>query len=216
MKKRSAAWGLALALSLPIPWFRKPERSRSWGGISRVVVNRALNRQVKVAQLAQVNFKDFLYRVYPTPASDIGISHGPLIAGPLSLPVTGGHYSLRQGDQSLNFQIYRTRLVPLPRAPGGMAALAFGILYQGEGSESCAGIVQEYDFARGKLILVEQFSYNCRGGGSAEYLPRQRRLHISSSHYALGDRLCCPSLSDQMDFELDGDRSRAKNVDLAD
>lgn len=206
-------WLMAMSLLLlPIPWFRHTEASRSWGGISRVVVNRLLVRDPRAKSLAQVDFRNFLYHLYPTPAADIGNSRTPLIPAGLRLQVEDGEYSHRNGDHPLDFRLYRTQLVKLPRAPGGVAELTFGILFHGRRSRTCAGVVQEYEWRTGKLALLDQFTYNCHGGGSAQFLAAKRQLRIKSAHYALGDQLCCPSLDDQVDFVLDGIRAQARNI----
>ncbi len=207
--------GLAALLLMPIPWFKRTERSRSWGGISRVVVGRFLARPVNAPDLFHVDFKNFLYRIYPTPPADTGMSHKPLIATPLALPVVNGNYSQRVDGTPIEFQIYHLQGVLAPRAPGGKAVLTFGILFSGRRSRTCAGVVQEYAWQQGKLALLNQITYNCRGGGSAEFLATRQRLRINSAHYAMGDRLCCPSLNDRVDFVLDGLDAHATHIRLA-
>ena len=213
MKKRF--WpGCVLILAL-LAWGIRRPYARHWGGITHEGLEYVLPLAHPAAGIAQVPFANMPVYIYPTPRTRIGEGRGAWVRNALTLPLEDGSYSHDLNGKPVDFRLYRSQIISLPYAYGnGQAALNFGTLFYGRHTQACVGVVQLLEMRRGKLLLMDQFTYNCMGGGRVTYHPRQRSLHIHSPHYAAGDRLCCPSLDDRAHFSLDGRRAHSGGIKL--
>lgn len=207
----------AVLLLAATAWAAAPT-ARDFGGIHFAAPNAVI--LAAAPPWSRVDFRNFTYQLFPTEAaldlSKAGVPPlGPTPESPLAVPVRDGVYvAAAEGQPRVEFQILKTTLATLPRAPEKRAAIVFAILYVGALRPVCTGVVQVLEPDHGAIKLADQFTFDCRGGLSATYEASKRRLHIASARFAAGDPPCCPTLTDSADFKLEGDRVKAGNVDI--
>ncbi|MGH9536249.1 MAG: hypothetical protein ACRD2E_15480 [Terriglobales bacterium] len=200
-------------------WGARP-RLRRFGNITFLPLAQELAAPNPAPAVAQINFRDFTFRLYPTQdAPDPGHSGiAPFAAAgqPLVLQVRGGHFDDRENAAApLEFDIIRTSIATLPHVLNPQLAVVFGILYTGEDRPTCTGVVQTFATYQHRVWLMAQFTYNCQGGMNARYVARKHQLRIRSAVFAAGDRRCCPTLQDAVNFKMDGPRVKPSGVALA-
>jgi hypothetical protein len=179
---------------------------KSFGHITSFVLNAPLHAP-NVESLAQFPLKNFTYALYPTDALGIdGMVPGNTVTGePVLIPVVRGIYDNSQDKKNpIEFQVIKATPAALPKAPDKLALLVYSVLYSGEGLANCTGIVQVMEMDKGQLTLAQQFSYDCRGGAGADWNTKKRQLTLRAARYAPGDKKCCPSEYDMVEFKLDG------------
>ncbi len=179
---------------------------KSYGRITSFVLNAPLHAP-PLASLSQFPLQSFTYALYPTDALGIdGMVPGDSATGaPTMIPVVRGLYDHSQDEKNpFEFQVIKATPVELPKAPGKSALLVYSVLYTGKKLASCTGIVQVMELKQGRLMLAQQFSYDCRGGAGADWNAKKRQLTLRAARYAPGDRKCCPSEYDSVQFKLDG------------
>lgn|GEM_PF-2282675 len=223
--RASFSWLLAATLLLTgasaaqaqFGWLRGPGSDfKTYGRITAFHLNVPLDAP-GVSSLKDFPLQDFTYVLYPTAGSGAeGMIPGNTETGaPLSIPVVRGMYD-RRSDASdpLEFEAIKADPAKLPKAPGGEALLVYSVLYSGRDLANCTGIVQVLERDQGKLMLADQFSYDCRGGAGAEWNVQKRQLTIRSARYSLGDKPCCPSQYDSVVFKLDGKSVKTGDVTI--
>ncbi len=179
---------------------------KSYGRITSFLLNAPLHSP-PLASLAQFPLKSFTYALYPTDALGIdGMVPGDAATGePTMIPVERGLYDHSQDEKNpFEFQVIKATPAELPKAPGRQALLVYSVLYTGQSLANCTGIVQVMELDHGQLMLAQQFSYDCRGGAGADWNAKKRQLTLRAARYAPGDRKCCPSEYDMVQFKLDG------------
>ncbi len=179
---------------------------KTYGKITSFLLNVPLSSP-PLSSLAQFPLNHFTYVLYPTASSGAeGMVPGNTTTGePLLIPVQRGIYDHHADTGNpLEFQVIKDQAAVLPQAPGKQGLLVYTVLYTGDRLANCTGVVQLLEIERGKLILADQFSYDCRGGAGAEWDAHKRQLTIRSARYSLGDQSCCPSRYDSVVFKLDG------------
>ncbi|HWG38555.1 MAG TPA: hypothetical protein VN690_12635 [Terriglobales bacterium] len=170
-----------------------------------------------VASLEAFPLQDFTYVLYPTAGSGAeGMIPGNTETGaPISIPVVRGIYDHRNDPTNpIEFEAIKADPEKLPKAPGGEALLVYSVLYSGKDLANCTGVVQVLERDQSKLMLADQFSYDCRGGAGAEWSAQKRQLTIRSARYSLGDKPCCPSQYDSVVFKLDGKSVKTGDVSI--
>lgn len=203
---------LAVACAGPaaaqLPFFNRGGNSgfNSYGKITSFLLNVPLASPA-LASLEQFPLKDFTYALYPTASSGAeGMIPGNTATGePLMITVARGIYDHHTDTENpIEYQIIKDDLTPLPKAPGKQGLLVYSVLYTGAKLANCTGVVQVLELEQGKLVLADQFSYDCRGGAGAEWDAHKRQLTVRSARYSFGDQPCCPSRYDSVVFKLDG------------
>lgn len=175
--------------------------------------------QPPVTNLHTLPVKEFTYALYPTAATgENGMVPGNTASGvPMMLRVRGGSYDHHLDPNPIEFDVTNSEIATrLEHAPGQIALLVYGVLYTGAGSSNCTGVVDELELKKGHLILQDQISYDCRGGGNAEYDNGSHHLTVRSARYSAGDQPCCPSSFDVVELHLNGDTIRASDVSTID
>lgn len=171
-----------------------------------------------VTSLDAVDFHNFSLALYPTDTSgsDGMVPGDPSRGLPLLVTLAQGRYAGTDATAGpIEFDLIKSEVIRLPKAPGQMLDLVSGVLYSGSNKQNCTGVMQVFEKKGSQLVVTDQISYDCRGGGSAIYDADKRRLQIQSAHYAAGDKPCCPSLFDKVDFKMDGESMKATNIQLA-
>ena len=188
-------------------WLHKASDFRTFGQITAFHLNAPLTSP-PLARLADFPAKNFTYALYATAESGAsGMVPGNTQTGaPLMIPVVRGIYDHEANTANpMEFQIIKTDPAALPKAPGKSALLVYGVLYTGDHLADCTGVVQVIELNKGKLILADQFSYDCAGGAGAEWNQSKRQLTLRAAKYVPGDKPCCPTTYDFVNFKLDGD-----------
>lgn len=203
----------------PLAALEAKNAAKTYGGITYLRLDTTL--PAPAPPLAQIDFRNFTYYLYSTQATADPARAGipphddPGVVAPFAAPVAGGMYNRRNDAvDPFEFDVIKVEMADLPRAPEKQAAIVFGIFYAGAQVPVCTGVVQVLAHNQGKIELMDQFSFDCRGGMAANYLAAKHRLHIESSVYAGGDPRCCPSLADKVDFKLDGEKAKASVLEL--
>lgn len=188
---------------------------RDFGSVALFHIAAPLPDPLPAGGLAQVDFANFTYVLYPTADSWLGGGIGGQAAKgtPIRLTLQDGSVS-RQGDQP-GAQLIKSEMIPLPKAPGREGRLIFAVLYPAHHRNACTGLVDLIQVVNGHLVATDQITYDCRGGAPIRYNKKKHRLEVASSRYSAGDDLCCPSLADKVDFKFDGRRVKAQNIRLA-
>lgn len=199
---------LALSAAAQIPFFGGGQGSgfKTYGRITSFQLDVPLSTP-PLAKLGDFPLQQFSYVLYPTAASGAdGMIPGDTASGaPLVIPVSRGIYDHHTDtDNPLEFEVIKGDTVELPKAPGKQGLLVYSVLYSGDQLANCTGVVQLMELKQGRLVLAEQFSYDCRGGAGAEWNAKKRQLTVRSARYSLGDKPCCPSRFDSVVFKLDG------------
>lgn len=200
--------GLLSPAGAQLPFFRHDNSSgfHSYGKITSFLLNAPL-ASPPLTSLAQFPLKEFTYVLYPTAATgEDGMIPGNTVTGePVMITVQNGIYDHHQDtDHPLEFQIIKDQTAELPHAPGKQGLLVYSVLYTGAQLANCTGIVQVLEMKQGKLLLADQFTYDCRGGAGAEWNAAKRQLTLRAARYSFGDKPCCPSRYDSVVFKLDG------------
>lgn len=187
---------------------------KTYGGVVDYHLGIPVDTSKPVSSLDAIDFRDFTFSLFPTG----DVARGGTVQSPdgsdrpIVVPVAGGRYDRRSDDKPIGFDVVQSQVVPLGHDPGAQAAIVFGVLYTDSQGKSCTGVVQIFEARKSKLILVDQISYDCRGGTNTHYDAKKRQLTVESARYSAGDQPCCPSLTDHVEFKLEGDRVRASNV----
>lgn len=212
-------WG-ALSLAC-LPVWAANQGPKTYGTISYLHLGKLLPASAPAPPLPQIDFRNFTFYLYPTQTDpDLSRAGIPPISAdavaPLVAPVANGIYK-RHNDTAdpFEFDVIKVEQASLPHAPGKQAAIVFGIFYAGSGTPVCTGVVQVLARREGRIEIEDQITFDCRGGMNAQYIPAKRRLHIVSAVFAAGDPRCCPSMSDTVNFKLEGDRAKASVVALS-
>jgi hypothetical protein len=188
-------------------WLHKASDFRTFGQITAFHLDAPLTSP-PLASLADFPVKNFTYALYATAESGAGgMVPGNTQSGtPLMIPVARGLYDHETNTADpMEFQIIKADPAALPKAPGKSALLVYGVLYTGDQLANCTGVVQVIELNHGKLILADQFSYDCAGGAGAEWNQSKHVLTLRAAKYVPGDKPCCPTSYDFVDFKLDGD-----------
>lgn len=201
--------GLTLAGGAQIltGWLHKSSDFRTFGRITAFHLEAPLTSP-PLASLADFPLKDFTYALYPTAESGAGgmVPGNTQTGTPMMITVTRGIYDHSHNtDNPIEFQVIKADTAALPKAPGKSALLVYSVLYTGDQLANCTGIVQMLELKQGKLLLTDQFSYDCAGGAGAEWNQDKRQLTLRAANYAPGDKPCCPTRYDFVDFKLDGE-----------
>lgn len=219
MRWRLVLSGLILVATLSAQKFfkRTPDMLKVY---ARVTV---LHLQAQLAapftDLHQFDARNFAYALYPTAAVGTnGMVPGDTATGaPMIINVRGGIYDHHMDATPVEFDITNSTLATrLEHAPGQIAQVVFGVLYTGAASANCTGVIDVIEMNRGHLILQDQVTYDCRGGGSAEFDNDNHRLTVRSAHFAVGDQPCCPSTFDVVQLHLNGESIKAEDVSTID
>jgi hypothetical protein len=187
---------------------------KSFGRITSFVLNAPLHAPA-VTSLSEFPLRNFTYALYPTDAIGIdGMVPGNSATGePLLITVARGLYDNSQDKKNpIEFQVIKDTPAALPKAPGKSALLVYSVLYSGRNLANCTGIVQVMEMKHGQLMLAQQFSYDCRGGAGADWNAKKRQLTLRAARYAPGDKKCCPSEYDMVQFKLDGKNVKTGRV----
>lgn len=218
MKVVRILWVACLAVAcLTLAWAGNDGPLQSWGSITRFHLDVPLRTPQPVTSLNSVDFHNFSLALYPTDTSgsDGMVPGDPSKGLPLLVHLSDGRYTGKDDAAGpIEFDLIKSEVVQLPKAPGQTLGLVYGVLYSGSSKQNCTGVVQIFARQNNQLIVTDQISYDCRGGGSAVYDPHKRRLKIQSARYAAGDKPCCPSLFDKADFKMDGESLKVTNVHL--
>jgi len=218
MKVVRSLWVACLAAALlTFAWAGDDGPLQSWGSITKFHLDVPLKTAQAVTSLGSLDFHNFSLALYPTDSSGTNgtVPGDPSKGLPVLVNLNHGLYAGRDAAAGpIEFDLIKSDLVRLPKAPGQALELVNGVLYSGSNKENCTGIVQIFELKGGQLLLTDQISYDCRGGGSAVYNPQKRRLAIQSARYAAGDPKCCPSLFDKVEFKMDGESMKPTNVQL--
>ncbi|MGH9466926.1 MAG: hypothetical protein ACRD1Y_06185 [Terriglobales bacterium] len=191
---------------------------KTYGKITSFLLNVPLTAP-PLSGLQQFPLKNFTYVLYPTATSGAeGMIPGNTVTGaPLQIPVRRGiddhHTDL---TDPFEFQVIKEDLAQFPKAPDKLGLLVYSVLYTGAHLVNCTGVVQLLEMNKGKLLLADQFSYDCRGGAGAEWNAHKRQLTIRSARYSFGDPPCCPSRYDSVVFKLDGKSIRTGDTTIGD
>ena len=186
----------------------------TYGGVAHLRLNLPLPLASPVKTLDDINVKQFTFEIFPTGGgAEGGTVENPADGlAPFDLTVSNGTYDHRAGDPPLELDVLSSETVAVPKAPGGQVRFVYTVLYHGREAAACTGIVQAWVMEQGKVVLTDQFSYDCRGGAGAKWVAKKHRLHVESGHFAAGDQPCCPSLVDAVDFRFEGDHIKPENV----
>lgn len=218
MKVVRILWVICVAVALlTVAWAGDDGPLQSWGSITRFHLDVPLRTPQPVTNLSTVDFQNFSLALYPTDSSGSnGMVPGDPSKGlPLLVPMQQGRYvGTNATTGAIEFDLIKSELIRLPKAPGQTLAMVSGVLYSGSNKQNCTGVVQLFESSHNQLVITDQISYDCRGGGSAVYDAHKRRLKIQSARYAAGDKPCCPSLFDKVDFKMDGESMKATNIHL--
>ncbi|MGH9476099.1 MAG: hypothetical protein ACRD1C_07175 [Terriglobales bacterium] len=198
------------AATAQLPFFNRGANSgfNSYGKITSFLLNVPL-ASPPLTSLGQFPLKSFTYALYPTASSGAeGMIPGNTTTGePQMITVERGIYDHHTDTNNpIEFQIIKDDVTELPKAPDKQGLLVYSVLYTGAKLANCTGVVQVLELEQGKLMLADQFSYDCRGGASAEWNAHKRQLTVRSARYSFGDQPCCPSRYDSVVFKLDGQR----------
>jgi hypothetical protein len=176
---------------------------RSWGGIIELHLDAAVPAPAKIQSVRDVQFSQYTFTLFPNG----GAGGSGTIAAPdgsdRPIRVHPSAEGARAGDSLPSFQLVRVTFQQFPYIPGKWLAIVNGVLYAGNQSSDCTGVVQIFKMEGGQLIVTDQITYDCRGGTSTHYDIRKRRLEVNSSRFAAGDDKCCPSFSDHVAFKVD-------------
>ncbi|MGH9415132.1 MAG: hypothetical protein ACRD01_00745 [Terriglobales bacterium] len=170
-----------------------------------------------LASLAQFPAKNYTYALYPTASSGAeGMVPGNTVSGaPLMITVAQGIYDHHQDPiNPLEFQIIKSEPAALPKAPGKRALFVYSVLYTGDNLANCTGILQVMELKKKQLVMTDQISWDCRGGGDAEWDAKKRQLTVRAARYTLGDKPCCPSRYDSVVFKMDGEKIKTGDINL--
>lgn len=214
------AAGLALAAGLTAAAWGAPPKPRQIGNITYWAIGEFMPAPNPAPPVTRIDFRNFTYRLFPTEAApdpeQAGIPAFNGAAQPLTAPVSDGHFDDRNNAQApMELDIIRREVAVLPHAPHRHMVVIFAILYTGQNTPMCTGVVQTFATAKHRLRLMEQFTYDCRGGMNAEYVAKKHQIRIRSAVFAPGDRPCCPSLQDAVNFKVDGRQVKPSDVVLA-
>lgn len=229
-QKKRTGWGrrpwFAMGLWLAVAgglasaaWASRP-KPRQIGNITYWAEAKSMPAPNPAPPVTQIDFRNFTYRLFPTEAAPDPEQAGiPAFDGegqPLAVPVSDGHFDDRNNPQApLELDIIRRDVAVLPHAPHHHMVVIFGILYTGQDTPMCTGVVQMFATAKKRLWLMAQFTYDCRGGMNAQYVAKKHQIQIRSAVFAPGDRPCCPSLQDAVNFKVDGRHVKPSDVVLA-
>jgi len=188
----------------------------TYGGVAHLRLNLPLPLTAPIKTLDGINVKQFTFEIFPTGEGvEGGTVENPTGGlGPFQVTVNNGTYDHRADNPPLELDVLNSETVSIPKAPGGQIRFVYTVLYHGREAAVCTGIVQAWTLDQGKVVLTDQFSYDCRGGAGAKWVPKKHRLHVESGHFAAGDQPCCPSLVDAVDFRFDGDHVKPENVEV--
>lgn len=218
MKVVRILWVACVAVALlTIAWAGDGGPLQSWGSITRFHLDVPVRTPQPVNNLESLDFRNFSLALYPTDSSGSNgmIPGDPSKGVPLLVSLQQGIYAgTSDGAGLIEFDLIKSEVIHLPKAPGQTLGLVYGVLYSGSNKQNCTGVVQVFELKDNQLMVTDQISYDCRGGGSAVYDAHKHRLKIQSARYAAGDRPCCPSLFDKADFKMDGEEMKATNVHL--
>ena len=207
---------VAIAL-LTIAWAGNDGPLQSWGSITRFHLDVPLRTPRPVTSLESLDFRNFSLALYTTDSSGSNgmVPGDPSKGVPLTVSLQQGIYAGNDATAGpIEFDLIRSEVIHLPKAPGQTLGLIYGVLYSGSSKQNCTGVVQVFELKNSQLLVTDQISYDCRGGGSAVYDAHKHRLKIQSARYAAGDRPCCPSLFDKADFKMDGEEMKVTNIHL--
>jgi hypothetical protein len=207
---------MAVAL-LSFAWAGDDGPLQNWGSITLFHLDVPMRTPQPVSSLEAVDFHNVSLALYPTDTSgsDGMIPGDPSKGLPLIVPLHQGVYAGTDATAGpIEFDLINSQVIRLPKAPGQKLGLVTGVLYSGSSKQNCTGVVQIFERKNNQLVVTDQISYDCRGGGSAIYDAHKRRLKIQSARYAAGDRPCCPSLFDKVDFKMNGESMKATNIHL--
>lgn len=202
---------------LSLAWAGDDGPLQSWGSITKFHLDVPLRTPQPVASLSAIDFHNFSLALYPTDTSGSNgmVPGDPSKGAPVLVNLRQGLFAGRDAAAGpIEFDLIRSQVIRLPKAPGQTLGLVYGVLYSGSNKQNCTGVVQIFELKGGALLLTDQISYDCRGGGNAVYDPAKRRLKIQSARFAAGDQPCCPSLFDKMEFKMDGESMKATNIHL--
>ena len=214
---RSLWVGCLAAALLTFAWAGNDGPLQGWGSITKFHLDVPLKTAQTVTSLASLDFHNFSLALYPTDSSGANgsVPGDPAKGLPLEVPLREGRFSGKVPPAGpIEFDLIKSEVIHLPKAPGQSLALIYGVLYSGYEKVNCTGMVQIMELRGGQLVLTDQISYDCRGGGNAVFDPKKRRLKIQSARFAAGDPKCCPSLFDKVQFKMDGEQMKPTDVHL--
>ena len=189
-------------------WLHKEQSDfRTFGRITSFELNAPLHTPKPLTSLADFPAKNFTYALYPTAGSGAGgMVPGDTVTGaPLLITVARGLWDHHlDADRPMEFQVIKTELAQLPKAPGKQGLLVYSVLYTGADLANCTGVVDLLELHGSRLLLASQFSYDCQGGAGATWDQDKRQHTLQAARYTPGDKPCCPTVYDHVVFKLDG------------
>lgn len=189
-------------------------KMKTYGGITLLPLGVYLPAPAPAPPLAQIDFRNFTYQLFATQATPDASRAG--IPEQLEAPVVDGVYNHRNAAADpFEFDVLQVVQADLPHAPDHQAAIVIGTFYAGHGTPVCTGVAQLLERRDQRVEVMDQITFDCRGGLNAHYLEKKRRLRIVSAVFVAGDPHCCPSQSDTVDFKLGGDQIKASVQALA-
>lgn len=220
---RGAGAVLAVLLTFGLPaaaqfgWLQgKSSDYQSFGKITAFHLDVPLAAPA-LSSLAEFPAKNYTYALYPTASSGAeGMVPGNTVTGaPLMIGVTRGIYDHHlDAVNPVEFEIIKSAPEQLPKAPGKQALFVYSVLYTGDNLANCTGILQVMELKKKQLVLADQISWDCRGGGDAEWNEKKHQLTVQAARYALGDKPCCPSRYDSVVFTIDGEKVKAHDINV--